>query len=283
MKCIDLHVHSTASDGTLTPTELVDYAASKEVTAFALTDHDTVAGVGEALLRGKEKNVEVIPGIELSCSYQNHELHILGFFLSYEDEALLEALDTLKKNREKRNLEMIKRFNEDNIPITLKMLQKGNPNTVITRAHFARCLMELGIVKTKDQAFRTYVGDSCPYYIKREKITPEYALSVIHNAGGIAFLAHPLLSHLSYQEIEAFVSTYKDKGLDGIEVHHSSNHALESSKLKDIALSHGLVYSGGSDFHGANKPDIEIGSGRGGLFLSPDLLEDLKLYYERKN
>ena len=102
MKCIDLHVHSTASDGTLTPTELVDYAASKEVTAFALTDHDTVAGVGEALLRGKEKNVEVIPGIELSCSYQNHELHILGFFLSYEDEALLEALDTLKKKSRKK-------------------------------------------------------------------------------------------------------------------------------------------------------------------------------------
>ncbi|MBQ4522918.1 MAG: PHP domain-containing protein [Lachnospiraceae bacterium] len=276
MEQIDLHVHSNASDGTYTPTEVILAAKQAGLSAIALTDHDTVAGIQEAKEAAKIQNIELIVGSEFSCHYQNTEIHILGFFLDETNEELLTNFRILVENRKKRNLSMIEKFNLKGIPITLEMLYAGNPDTVITRAHFARALLELGIVSSKDQAFQKYLNSNCPFYVPRPKLDPKEIISVIKKAGGMAFLAHPMLYHLGYQQVSSMLDSLIEYGLEGVEVYHSSNHALESSYLKSMALSKNLLISGGSDFHGSNKPDIAIGKGRGNLFVPYEVLENIK-------
>ena len=276
MEQIDLHVHSNASDGTYTPTEVILTAKQAGLSAIALTDHDTVAGIKEAKEAAKVQNIELIVGSEFSCHYQNTEIHILGFFLDETNEELLTNVHVLVENRKKRNLSMIEKFNLAGIPITLEMLYANNPNTVITRAHFARALLELGVVSSKDQAFQKYLNSNCPFYVPRPKLDPKEIIGVIKRAGGMAFLAHPMLYHLGYQQVSSMLDSLIEYGLEGVEVYHSSNHALESSYLKSMALSKKLLISGGSDFHGSNKPDIFIGKGRGNLFVPYELLENIK-------
>lgn len=276
MEQIDLHVHSNASDGTYTPTEVILTAKQAGLSAIALTDHDTVAGIKEAKEAAKVQNIELIVGSEFSCHYQNTEIHILGFFLDETNEELLTNFHVLVENRKKRNLSMIEKFNLAGIPITLEMLYANNPNTVITRAHFARALLELGVVSSKDQAFQKYLNSNCPFYVPRPRLDPKEIIGVIKRAGGMAFLAHPMLYHLGYQQVSSMLDSLIEYGLEGVEVYHSSNHALESSYLKSMALSKKLLISGGSDFHGSNKPDIFIGKGRGNLFVPYELLENIK-------
>ena len=276
MRFIDLHVHSTASDGTLTPTEVVERAIQHNLAAIALTDHDTVAGISEALAAGRNSQTTIIPGIEVSCDYNATEIHVLGFYLDYTSTELQEKLYTIRHAREKRNEDMIALFQKDDIPITMELLQNGNPKTVITRAHFARVLMELGICKTKEQAFSRYIGTNCKYYLPKPVITPEYALGLITEAGGIPVLAHPLLYHLGYRQVEDMITELMSYGLKGVEAYHSSNNIYESDRLRSIALRHNLITTGGSDFHGQNKPDIDIGCGRGGLRITEHLLQPLK-------
>ena len=276
MRFIDLHVHSTASDGTLTPTEVVERAIQHNLAAIALTDHDTVAGIPEALAAGRNSQTTIIPGIEVSCDYNATEIHVLGFYLDYTSTELQEKLYTIRHAREKRNEDMIALFQKDDIPITMELLQNGNPKTVITRAHFARVLMELGICKTKEQAFSRYIGTNCKYYLPKPVITPEYALGLITEAGGIPVLAHPLLYHLGYRQVEDMITELMSYGLKGVEAYHSSNNIYESDRLRSIALRHNLITTGGSDFHGQNKPDIDIGCGRGGLRITEHLLQPLQ-------
>lgn len=275
MKLIDLHVHSNASDGTLTPTQVVTLALEKNLSAIALTDHDTVQGIPEALHAAEHKDLTVIPGIELSCYYKEREIHILGFFVNYLDTAFQNALEDLKTARFNRNLKMIALFQENGIPMTLEKLQAGNPNTVITRAHFARVLIEEGICKNKDQAFAKYLDIHCPYYIPKPDVTPAHAISIIKNAGGMPFLAHPLLYKLGYEEVEELITTLIPLGLKGIEAYHSSNNISQSDKLRSLALKYNLLISGGSDFHGSNKPDIDLGCGRGGLKITEHILDTI--------
>ena len=276
MKPIDLHVHSNASDGTFTPTEVILTAKEAGLSAIALTDHDTVSGIAEAKKAANIHNIELIVGSEFSCHYQNTEIHVLGFFLDETNEELLNNFQTFIDNREQRNLCMIEKFNQHGIPITFDMLCAENPDAVITRAHFARALMELGVVKSKDQAFRKYLNPNCPFYVPRPKLDPKETIRIIKNAGGMAFLAHPMLYQLGYQQVASMLDDLIEYGLEGVEVYHSSNHALESSHLKSMALSKNLLISGGSDFHGSNKPDISIGTGRGNMFVPYEWLENIK-------
>ncbi len=299
MDFIDLHTHSSASDGTLTPTELVERAASLsclKLSAIALTDHDTVSGVREAVNAAKNTDIRLIPGTELSCYYQvpytegeqlrinagaeihqrSVELHILGLFVDYENQAFLDALFSLRQARYNRNLKMIALFQKDGIPMSMEKLTEGNPDTVVTRAHFARVLMEEGIVSSKEQAFLKYLGPGCKYYLPKPTVTPEYVLSLIKQADGIPILAHPLIYKLSYRQIEALIQSLIPLGLKGIEAYHSSNNRYESDRLRSIALKYNLVISGGSDFHGVNKPDIELGIGRGPLRITEHILEQIE-------
>lgn len=276
MRYVDLHVHSNASDGTLTPSEVVHLALQKNLAAIALSDHDTVKGVPEAISAAEGTTLEVVPATELSCYYQNVEIHVLGLFVDYKDADFQAKLEELEQERMQRNLDMIALFQRDNISITLEELQAGNPKSVITRAHFARVLVEKGYCKDKNAAFDRYVGVGCPYYLPKPQITPELSLPLITKAGGIPILAHPMLYKLGYRQIEELIQYLIPLGLKGIEAYHSSNNISQSDKLRSLALKYHLVVSGGSDFHGANKPDIELGTGRGGLRITESILDAIK-------
>ncbi len=276
MRYVDLHVHSNASDGTLTPSEVVHLALQKNLAAIALSDHDTVKGVPEAISAAEGTTLEVVPATELSCYYRNVEIHVLGLFVDYRDADFQSKLEELEQERMQRNLDMIALFQRDNISITLEELQAGNPRSVITRAHFARVLVEKGYCKDKNAAFDRYVGVGCPYYLPKPQITPELSLPLITKAGGIPILAHPMLYKLGYRQVEELVQYLIPLGLKGIEAYHSSNNISQSDKLRSLALKYHLVVSGGSDFHGANKPDTELGTGRGGLRITESILDAIK-------
>ena len=276
MSFIDLHLHSTASDGTCTPSEVVALAHEAGLSAMALTDHDTVAGMEEAMEKAAELSMELIPGIEFSCHMLGKEIHMLGFFVDYKDPDFLAQLELLRDNRSNRNLRILEAFQRDGFPITMEKLLHGNPDTVITRAHFARVLFEEGIIKTPSEAFEKYLNPGKKYYIPREHISPIDAIGYIHKANGVAVLAHPYEYKFSNIQLVQLIEELTAHGLDGIEVYHSNNYMQQSARLRELTHQYGLAATGGSDFHGANKPDIKVGVGRGGLKVHESLLTELK-------
>ena len=276
MDLIDLHVHSNASDGSFTPSQVADLAIDAGLKAIALTDHDTIDGIAEIIDYTKDRQLEVVPGIELSCYYQNREVHILGFYVDYKNPELDRELKVLKKAREGRNIKMVELMQKDGLNVTMEKLLHGNPDSVITRAHFARVLVEEGICKDKDTAFRKYIGIGCKYYLPKPQVTCETAMNILTKYSKASFLAHPLLYHLGYSQIEELLVYLKSLGLKGLEAYHSSNNAYESDRLRQIAASLDLKISGGSDFHGIIKPNIRLGAGRGNMRVHYKLLEDIK-------
>lgn len=279
MNYIDLHVHSSASDGSFSPEEVVDMAREAGLRYFALTDHDTVDGVEQALEHARQYDtLDVIPGIELSCYYKNREIHIVGLFVNHTDKTFLAELLKLKQAREKRNEDMVQNFVNAGIPLTINELKHGNPNSVITRAHFARVLVEKGICKNKAEAFDRYIGIGCPFYLPKPKVTPEHVLHLIKEAGGTAILAHPYSYKLTRSEVEALLDELIPLGLAGMECYYSTYDNGQIQELRSIALSKNLLVSGGSDFHGIIKPDISIGTGRGNLRIPEKLLDLIKEY-----
>lgn len=276
MDLIDLHVHSNASDGSFTPSQVADLAIDAGLKAIALTDHDTIDGIAEIIDYTKDKQLEVVPGIELSCYYQNREVHILGFYVDYENPELNRELKVLKDAREGRNIKMVELMQKDGLNVTMEKLLHGNPDSVITRAHFARVLVEEGICKDKDTAFRKYIGIGCKYYLPKPQVTCETAMNILTKYSKASFLAHPLLYHLGYSQIEELLVYLKSLGLKGLEAYHSSNNAYESDRLRQIAAGLDLKISGGSDFHGIIKPNIRLGAGRGNMRVHYKLLEDIK-------
>ena len=276
MGYIDLHVHSNASDGTLSPAQVVELAAREGLKAIALTDHDTVAGIREAKEAAARSDVELVPGIEFSCVWKGTEIHILGLFVDLEDPSFCREVDALKAVRDERNTEMIRRFQADGMDITLEGLKAGKPDTVITRAHVARLLVEKGYAPTLDGAFKKYLQYGGRYCIRKERIDPEKAIEILVKDHAFPSLAHIMQYKLGWEEDRKLVAYLKELGLQGLEVYHSSHNASQSIRLQDLAVRYGLLPTGGSDFHGANKPDIQIGVGRGGLKLSYGLLEDIK-------
>lgn len=275
MDMIDLHVHSNASDGSMTPSEVADEAMRMNVSAIALTDHDTISGIPEIMEYTKDKPLQVIPGIELSCYYKNREIHILGYYIDYENEALAKELTMLKDARNNRNIQMVEKMQADGLPVTMEKLLHGNPDSVITRAHFARVLVEEGVCKNKDVAFKKYIGIGCKYYLPKPQVTCETAMRILTTYCKAAYLAHPLLYHFGYNQIEELLTYLKSLGLKGIEAYHSSNNMYESDKLRSIANKMDLAISGGSDFHGVIKPNIKIGKGRGTMYVPSTLLDAL--------
>lgn len=276
MKYVDLHVHSTASDGTFSPTELVKAAAKAGLAAFALTDHDTVRGVDEAIMAASNLNLEVIPGVEISTRYKDKEIHIVGLFLDHHNDALLKGLGNEIEIRNRRNDMLIEKFNEHGFPVTMDEMIKMFPDSVITRAHFASFMVKKGYVKTTLDAFNRYLGEGMPLYVPRDKKSPEEAINLITSAGGVAVLAHPLLYHLTMGELKELCILLKSYGLTGIESMYSTYKGFDEISVKNLAKEVGLLESGGSDFHGANKPHIKIGSGMGTLRINYEYMEKLR-------
>lgn len=276
MSYIDLHVHSNASDGTLSPSRVVEEAKKAGLSAIALTDHDTTAGIEEALHAGKSLGVRVVPGVELSCVYQGKEIHILGLFVNYQDASFVRELNQLLSVRRWRNEEMLRRLQADHFDITMEDLMAGNPDTVITRAHFARALKEKGYASSMADAFQTYLQYGGKYCLKKELITPEHAMKVLTDNHAFPALAHPVQYKLDWEALDTLIASLTKLGLMGLEVYHSSQSPAQSRMLRSIARKYSLLPTGGSDFHGSNKPDISIGTGRGGLHISHLLLEDIE-------
>lgn len=275
MKLVDLHVHSAVSDGTLSPAEVTSLALKTGLSAYALTDHDSIDGIPEAVRAAERTSLLVVPGTELSSLYDGTEIHILGLFLSPDAPELSKALEQLRREREYRNLEMLSRLQKDGFQITLSDLNHGHPELVITRAHFARALMEKGYVTNMDQAFRLYLDHGKKYCPPKETIPPSEAIRLIRSCKGFPALAHPMQYKLGWKKTEAMILSLKEMGLMGVEVYYSSHNAADSSRLREICRRLDLLPTGGSDFHGSNKPDIRLGSGRGGLRVSELLLFDI--------
>lgn len=278
---IDLHTHSTASDGTMTPTELVHYAATKGITVMALTDHDTVAGLAEAKEAAKRENgLRLIPGIEISSTHRRHEVHILGLFIDPGAASIEAIMQRGKVSRDNRNEEIVRRFTDAGMPMTVEELKHGARDTTITRAHIARFLTEHGYTKTNKEAFEKYIGDGKPFYIERTREPSDSAIAGILAAGGIPVLAHPLLYHLPEHQLKEEIKELMDFGLKGLEVYYSCNVSNDEAFVYKLAKDNGLIMTGGSDFHGTNKPDIDIGTGKGWLKIPERILESLPLQEE---
>ena len=275
MEYVDLHVHSDASDGTMKPAELVAYAAQKGLKAFALTDHDTTDGIEEALEAAKSYPVTVIPGIEFTTEYHGRDIHIVGLNIDYKNVYFLEQLKAFQEERDTRNAKMAALLREHGMEVTMEALYERFPDAVITRAHFGRYLLETGQIKEIRTAFDKYIGDHGPCFVPREKIPPFKAIQIILEAGGVPVLAHPILYRMRDDDLDQLVAECKKAGLVGIEAIYSTYASCEESQIRKLARKYDLKISGGSDFHGTNKPTIDLGVGRGNLKIPYEVLTNL--------
>lgn len=276
MKQIDLHTHSNASDGSMTPAEVIEAAKKANLKAIALTDHDTIDGIYEALEAAERFDIECIPGIELSAFYKELEIHIVGLFLNIEDEKFKKRLCDFRQIREKRNIEMIQKMQEAGIDITLEKLQETEGNSVITRAHLARYLLRIGYIHSISEAFDKYLSPGMPFFVPKTGVSSKDCIETIRENGGVAILAHPLTYKFSRAELIECIETLKSYGLQGMETYYSTFSEADHRDMKRLADIYGLLYSGGSDFHGSVKPHIHIGKGMGRLVIPYDVLEKLK-------
>ena len=276
MKIIDLHTHSNISDGSMTPEDLVFHAKEAGLAAVALTDHDTADGIARGRKAAKAAGIEFIPGIEFAAYYNDKEVHIVGLFIDETNYEFIETTKKIAESREKRNAEMIQKMQAAGIDITLHALYAEEGGGILTRANFAACLMRRGIVASLNEAFEKYLDIGRPFYIPRNKLLPTDVIEQIHNAGGIAILAHPLLYHFDESPLDTCVANLKALGIDGLEAYYSRNKLFDTGHMKTLAKKYQLLLSGGSDFHGSYKPDIQIGRGTGNLIVPYDLLEPLK-------
>lgn len=278
MKIIDLHVHSTYSDGSLTPEQLVTLAGQTGLSAFALTDHDTTDGIDSALQAAKNTGIEVIPGIEFSTRWQHRDIHVLGYFTDWHAPSFQQKLHGFLDARNSRNQKMCERIRErTGFPISVEALTESFPDAVITRAHMAAWLVEQGYVPTRNIAFDKYLGDHASCFVPKEEVTPADAIRLILSHGGIPVLAHPLLYALSRRQIPLLVGELKAEGLMGIEALYVLNRGSDESFVRSLAQKYDLLITGGSDFHGKNKPDIALGTGlKSNLSVPYRILEELK-------
>ena len=279
---IDLHVHSTASDGSLTPRELVYYAKEKQLSAIALTDHDTVSGLAEAMAASHHAGIELIPGVEMSCVWEGTEIHILGYFVDTGSPALQDGLSWFRRMRDERNETILDNLAEDGILLTEEELRAGDPDTVITRAHFARLLMEKGYVRDRKEAFAGYLAYGGKYVPTKDELTPERVMQMFYDGRIWPSLAHPVQYHLDEDSLVQLIAELKAMGLRGIEAWHSSQSWQDTARLQTIARLSGLIPTGGSDFHGSSKPDVEIGTGRGNLKIQERVLDAIKEDYAQQ-
>ena len=284
MKLIDMHTHSNYSDGSFPPSEVFSSAAEAGLSAFALTDHDTVDGfipLSEAAAKynaglPESRQIEVLPGVEISAAYKKGDIHILGLLVDPYSDNFNSLLKNAERERVSRNIKMVENLKNAGLPISYNEITAASPDAIITRAHFGKFLVEKGIVTSYAEAFEKYLGDTTPYYVARNFTKPEDAIHGILKAGGVPVLAHPFVYKLPVSELESLVDTLIDYGLRGIEAIYSNHSEYEELYLKQLAAKKGLLISGGSDFHGAPKPAIKIGSGRGNLKIPYEILENLK-------
>ncbi len=277
---IDLHSHSTASDGSLPPAEVAALAKDAGLRAWALTDHDNVDGQAEAAAAAARLGVEYVPGLEISAEFPRPgSMHILGYYIDHTDPEFLTMLEELKQNRRNRNPRIVARLQELGLDITMEEVQAkaGGPGAQVGRPHFAAALIEKGHAATTQEAFDMYLARGRPGYAEKRRLTPRESIELIHRAGGLAVLAHPFTLGRDEVELRRLIRQMRGWGLDGLEVHYPRHTPEQTALYLALADEFELAITGGSDFHGAAKPDIRLGSGyNNNLSLDYGLVEGLK-------
>jgi len=253
----DLHTHTNASDGTMTPEELVDEAAKADLAAIAVTDHDTVDGVERAQTRGAETGVEVVPGVELSSNdgHGGSDIHILGLFIDIDSAALAEQLSLLRHEREVRVSKIVSKLNSLDVHLEEQEVLDLAGSAPPGRVHVADALLRRGLVRTIDEAFKRYIGDRSPAYVAKCLLSPERAVALVREAGGVPIFAHPGPTKKDDRLAELVAH-----GLLGVEVFCPYHYPDTAERYASLAVRHGLLVSGGSDFHGARKENARIGA-----------------------
>lgn len=272
---IDLHTHSTCSDGLLTPTALLSLAARRGLAALALTDHDTVAGIPEALAHSRVIGVEFLPGIEISTSLDGVSLHILGYGFNHEHPGFLAFLAELQQARRNRNQGILERLQTIGIAITNEDLVRVAGDQA-GRPHFARLLVQKGLAKDTRDAFSRYLKRGGPAFVEHVKPQASEVISHIAQAGGLAVLAHPFCSDPGLEKIPALVAQLKDYGLAGIEAFYPTHAKKTSRFLQTLAAQHGLLLSGGTDYHGDLHSATPLGGNARTIRIPLSLLHELK-------
>ncbi len=277
MDRIDLHAHTTQSDGTLTPGELVRLAADLGLRAVAVTDHDTTAGWAEAEEAGRACRVEILPGCEITARFPSRSMHILAYGFAAREKAVSEMLAQVRGGRETRNPRILARLAEMGVRVSMDEVKAAAAGEVIGRPHIAKVMVAKGYVPDVKAAFSLYLKDGGPAYVAQESVEPSEVIATVKDAGGVTVLAHPKQLRLDgAPAYEALVSDLAAKGLGGIEVHHPSQDGAQRAMFAGIARRFSLVESAGSDFHGANKPDIVLGSGDGTIVVGYEIWEALR-------
>lgn len=283
---IDLHMHSDFSDGSLSPSDLVKEAKELGLSAIALTDHDTSEGVAEFIKAGKELGVITVPGVEISIDTKlpnNGHLHMLGLFIDPFSADLKNKLDYLQDHRNERAGKIIVALNKLGIPITMDELMEEAAEGSIGRPHVAKILVRSGIVSSIQEAFDKYLAKGQPAYMDKVKFPEAEAIDIIHRANGLAILAHPFL--MGFERVdETFDKILKlgESGLDGFEVFYPGMPIDLQTALLDLALKNDFAISGGSDYHGQNKPGVNMGNGKGDLQISDEILVNLQSKVNRQ-
>jgi predicted metal-dependent phosphoesterase TrpH len=278
---IDLHIHSTASDGSLSPAEILTLAQDLNLGAIAITDHDTIDGSKEAIAFGIPPAIQFLTGVEISASPPppfscSGSFHILGYSINLDDPVLNNTLSLLQESRKNRNPKILTLLSNMGIRLTLEEIRSGVGECQLGRPHIALIMVKKGYVQSIDEAFEKYLGKGKPAYVDKYRIDCAKAIETITEAGGIPVLAHPTLLQIKNNEIfENLVSTLKEMGLKGIEIYYPEHTLDLVSHYAEIANRHNLLMTGGTDFHGSIKPEIKMGSGKGNLSIPYDLYEKL--------
>lgn len=274
---VDLHAHTTASDGSLQPEELVDLAKKSELAALAVTDHDTVAGVERALVHGKKVGLEVIPGVEISSNLDQRDVHLLGLFVDHKDEKLLKRIADMAMSRATRNEKMIKKLQDAGIPITKEDLPAAEEGKQIARGHIAEVLIAKGYATNLRDALDRYLVKGTPGYVMKEVLSVEECIDMVHQAGGLIFVAHlhqidPKSPDHSLEIAEKIIAL----GADGLETVYSEYDEFWSKTTAELANKLGVLQTGGSDFHGRMKKNLELGTGYGALRVPYEFVKKMK-------
>jgi predicted metal-dependent phosphoesterase TrpH len=281
MSLIDLHTHSTASDGSYAPAEVVRLAKESGLRAIALTDHDTIDGIAEAVAAGDKLGMEVIPGVEISAQFPGGSMHVLGYFIDYTNGLLDKRLAVLKQARLDRNPQIIAKLNALGIPLTMEQVIKVSGGGQVGRPHIARALMEAGYVSAIQEAFDKYLRSGAPAHVNKFRFPPPEAINMIREAGGVPVLSHPFTLGLgSVYALKNTLVELQGLGLAGVEVYYSEHTQEQEALYLKLARELGLLVTGGSDFHGLNKPEVVFGKMRSQKKVIYRLVEALKEWQE---
>ena len=278
---IDLHIHTTASDGTFTPAEVVSHALKLKLKAIAITDHDTLAGSSEALKGGIPPALDFLTGVEISAApppfySRSGSFHLLGYSIRLDDSELNQTLEKLQQARKNRNPAIIKRLNELGISISLDEVREKAGDAQLGRPHIAQILIKKGVISSIDEAFDKFLGTDKPAYVDKYRVKCSKAIDAIRGAGGIPVLAHPgLLEYESENQLDDLIGQLKQMGIQGVEVFYTGHTEEQTRLFAKLAQQYDLLMTGGSDFHGAIHPDIKMGSGKGNLFIPYELYDKL--------